>query len=461
MAWDDTPPDLDWQKEPPKPEEIQAKPVSYAESLGRAAVNNFPLAPQAVAVLSPGDYSKNLEEWNQKAQESKAANPKTYGVGAVAGSLAPLAIPGVGEALEATPVTANAALGVANALSNEDLTKNFGENVKKAGLGAGIGGTLGGVGKALGKIGEASGVIGNRIEAQATANALDINPRALYKIATKENANPETVALNINKKVQELFPNFIEYTDTAGSKYQKLLTAHNQAGEAIGSVIESTDKNIKNLIPEIDDALGKLEKASEKYTGLQFEDSVQSKAILDDTRQMLRSLKEQGQLNFQNLSLLKQEVGQIYHNPNNVVRGVDQAYSILSDTIDNILERTSVSSPELKPLYNKSKEIFKFTSDLLPAMGRGVSRDIAGKAGSLTNAALGAGAFFHPLAAGAAYAGKTAAGLAAPELGTNVAYKAVNAIKNLPNISKVPLPPGQAINQALNDYLVNYFKKRK
>src|SRR5579863_8620638 len=79
----------------PKPSEL--------ESGLRGAANNFPMAPQAISAVEPGDYSKNLTDWNAKAAEAKAANPVSYGIGATAGTLAPLAIPGVGEAMEAAP----------------------------------------------------------------------------------------------------------------------------------------------------------------------------------------------------------------------------------------------------------------------------------------------------------------------------------------------------------------------
>src|ERR1700686_2519167 len=85
-------------------------PPSQLESFGRGAANNVPLAPQAISALSPGDYSPNLAQWNQKAAAAKATNPVSYGAGAVTGAIAPLAIPVVGEAMEAAPMATNAAL---------------------------------------------------------------------------------------------------------------------------------------------------------------------------------------------------------------------------------------------------------------------------------------------------------------------------------------------------------------
>jgi len=126
-----------------------APQIGQLESFGRGAANNFPLAPQAIAAVSPGSYSQNLEEWNQKAAQAKAANPITYGAGAVTGAMAPLAIPGVGEAMMASPVLANAGLGAASAISNIDLLKNPEEAAKAGLIGGGIGGTVGKVAQML------------------------------------------------------------------------------------------------------------------------------------------------------------------------------------------------------------------------------------------------------------------------------------------------------------------------
>lgn len=112
-------------------------------SFARAAANNFPLAPQAIAALSPGAYSENLSDWNAKAAEAKAAHPVAYGAGAVTGALAPLAIPGVGEAMVANPVAVNAGLGAASAISNTDLLKNPSQALDEGVKGGAIAGAFG------------------------------------------------------------------------------------------------------------------------------------------------------------------------------------------------------------------------------------------------------------------------------------------------------------------------------
>jgi hypothetical protein len=466
-----------WQNDPI----VEApKQIGGAESFTRGAANNFPLVPQAIAgaealtgIGNEGGYSKNLEDWNAKAAAAKAANPKTYGTGAVVGALAPLAIPGVGEFMGANPILGNALYGAASGISNTDILKKPEEAAKEALTGGVIGGATAGAFKGLGKLGGAAakgmGNIGNRLEANVTAQALDLNPRAFNMLARKMggNANPETIALDINKNINRLFPNAIELSDTAATKFEKLSQAHDSASNVIGSVIEKTDKNLKPLgtaMPEVENAINQFKTAGSQYEGLASEGSKESLAQFQDQVTKLNKLKENGKLNFRNLVELKKDIGHLYNNPKNIDHAVDQIYSIYSDAIDGILDRTSVSDPQLVNDFNKAKEVFKFTSDILPAMQRGVTRKMMEKSGNLTNVGLGLLGFAHP-AAWLALAGKTAGKLAYPELGENIAYKAINAARNAP----VAIPPKlqaigrnapQAIKQELTDYLTSKYGQK-
>src|ERR1700690_438837 len=127
----------------------QAVEPGSLESFGRAAVNNLPAGGQlgaiGTAAMKGEDYSKGMADWNQKAAEAKEASPIAYGAGAVTGSLAPLAIPVVGEALKAAPILTGAGLGALNAVGNTDIAKNPEEALKQGAEGAAIGGVLGGI----------------------------------------------------------------------------------------------------------------------------------------------------------------------------------------------------------------------------------------------------------------------------------------------------------------------------
>jgi len=139
---------------------------SKLESFGRGALNNFPLANQAVSALGSGDYSQNMKDLTDKAAAAKQANPISYGAGAVTGAVAPLAIPGVGEGLEAAPVAGNAALGAANAISNTDVTQDPGEAVKQAVTGGTIGAVAGKLGSEFANKGS------DALETSANASAV-------------------------------------------------------------------------------------------------------------------------------------------------------------------------------------------------------------------------------------------------------------------------------------------------
>jgi len=107
------------------------------------------LANQAIAAgsaaLGPESYSQNLAEQNKAISGAKSANPVSYWAGATVGTLAPLAIPGVGEAMEAAPIATNAGLGALNAIGNTNIAQQPEEAAKQALDGAGIGGAVGAV----------------------------------------------------------------------------------------------------------------------------------------------------------------------------------------------------------------------------------------------------------------------------------------------------------------------------
>ena len=170
--------------DPSKPfEKVDIGPV---ESAARGAMNNFPLAPQAIAggesLFGKGDYSSNLADINAKAAAAKAAHPIAYGAGSVAGTAAPLLIPGVGEALEAAPIASGAALGAAGAISNTDILKHPGEAAKEAAIG-GAGGAV------LGKLGDIFAGAGEPLAEKAAgvrARGIGLSPKLLGNLEPEE-----------------------------------------------------------------------------------------------------------------------------------------------------------------------------------------------------------------------------------------------------------------------------------
>jgi hypothetical protein len=446
--------------------DFQAQP-SAIESAVHGVVNNVPGGPQMASGLDtlagkmglqvPGlapnkpTYSENLAKNNANMAAGKAAHPVAYGAGAVTGALAPLAVPGVGEAMEAAPVATNAAIGGIDAISNKDLTKDPAGTAKAALEGGLVGGAVGKAGEVVGDAVHGAAQMGKRLEANATANALDLGTYGVRKL-TKGDENPEEVLNALNEKINKLIPNFIQLSDTSASKYQKLLTAKETAGEAIGHVVDTTAEKLGGKIPEVDEAIQDLKAATLKYNGMTSQRNADARAELTDLSTRMEALQNAGKLDFRALQDLKSDLGQAYHNPNLQNHGIDQAYGILSDTMDKILDRTTIETPSLKGDFDKAKEVYKLTSTLMPAMKRGTAREVAGVGGGLTSAGLGVAAMLgHPAAAGIGYAGKTAAKLAAPDLAPNLAYRTIQAARNLPSL---PAGTGQALPQEIND-LVN------
>ena len=150
-----------------------------AMAFGRGALRNFPMAQQATAGLSglgnkaglgTPTYSDEIQHLTDAAEASKAAHGVAYGAGAVTGAVAPMFIPGVGEAMEAAPIATNAAIGALGAPSDTNIVKDplkaAGEAVTGAGTGAA---TSWGLGKLLGNAPEALENVANK---QAVKSAM-------------------------------------------------------------------------------------------------------------------------------------------------------------------------------------------------------------------------------------------------------------------------------------------------
>ena len=327
------------------------------------------------------DYSENLKDWNAQTPIDKEAHPGAYGAGAVAGAVAPLFIPGVGGALKAAPVAMNAGLGALSAAGNTDLSEHPVEAAKDALEGGVIGGTIGKVGDVIGNGVSAAkqylAPAAKRIESNAIAGALDLNSHAIRRLSPGT-TNPEEMTGVINDKIKKLFPDFVGLTDTAGSKMNKLIIAHDQAGDAIGKVVDSTTQKAGGVLPEVNDAITKLTTAAKKFANRTSPENTEARSILTDKVLDLQDLQKSGQLNFQNLYEVKKGIGESFKNPNNINPGNKIAYGIVSDTIDKILDRVHADNPATKEAFGHAKEVFKLTSDLIPAMKPGVAREVAG-----------------------------------------------------------------------------------
>jgi hypothetical protein len=228
------------------------------------------------------------------------------------------------------------------------------------------------------------------------------------------------------------------------------LNGHELAQKTLGDTVDTISRSGIEM-PEVNQAIREFRTlAKQRFGKLTSADNVQAKAFLNDQATILEDLQRSGNLTFRDLANLKSSIGEEFHNFEASNKGADAAYAIMSKKIDAITQRASeMIDPALKPAYDHARKVFAFTSNLLPAMKRGITREVVSQGGKLANMGLAATAMLgHPLAAAGAYAGKTAAHMAAPELGTNLAYRAMTQ-----GIPQVP----QAMDQALTDYLLSEY----
>lgn len=368
---------------------VDAPAPSPMESAARGAANNFPLAPQAISSVEPGSYSQNMTDWNKNAAVAKAENPVSYGAGAVGGSLAPLAIPGVGEALKAAPMLTSGALGAAGALSNTDLSKNPKEALEEGATGAVSG-------AALGKIGDiVSGALGKGaegLEGMADKNAVQsmgLRPGSL--------GLPEDELKEMGSSIHSLGLDKGSLQDRAALAQD--LTS--QAGAQIGD-IGAGAAPLKDASPFISDLSDKLKSGSEFYGD-------QTNPEIGIYRQGIANLSKPG-LTFDTLQDLKQTAGaRAFDKDGNVVnKAAADVYNAYKDAMKSVIDSSPADYQDAMDHYAMLKDFEGGLQRQLQneqAMGSktkgiGMPGRIAGAIGAhpLVTAGAGAAALpFHPM----------------------------------------------------------------
>lgn len=138
------------------PQQPQA-PMGGLESLARGAEQGATMdfAPRinaGIQALGGADYDKALADERVSMQRAQSSHPYLYGAGNIAGSVAPLAIPGVGEAVAGEGILGAAKAGalmggvsgVGQSADLSDLPDVAQNAVSGAASGAAIGGAIGG-----------------------------------------------------------------------------------------------------------------------------------------------------------------------------------------------------------------------------------------------------------------------------------------------------------------------------
>lgn len=288
--------------------------------------------------------------------------------------------------------------------------------------------------------------IGNRLAARTTAQAFDVNPLAIRKLASKAGMTPEDYVLQLGDKANELIPDLIEPMDSANSKFGKIIDAHDEAGSKIGQFYKSVTKGTEGSLPEGQETINALRKAADEYYQVDGGD-----LALQKTADRLESLQKSGKLDFDRLSKVKSDIGKGF-NKTEPPAGTEDIYHILDENAQKAVDRLSVLDPSLAPQLSRLKEIYTTTSRLIPAMSRTAAREVAGAnvGGGLLSKAIPSaigGVLGGPMGALAGAGAKYLQEAIAPDLGKNLAYMAmksspemmatVQKVKGLfPNISE-------------------------
>lgn len=447
-TWDQT-----TEAPPPSWDETSDVPNKLS-SFTRGAANNFPMLPQAIAeganLTGIGDtgggYSGNLQNWNAKAQAAKQANPVSYGAGAVAGSLAPLAIPGVGEALEAAPIATNAGLGALSAVSNSDLSKNPEKNAKDALLGAGIGGATAGV---LGKFLPSESGMTQMAEKKALQSAE--LPSGIVGAMKPEERQELSKFIEENGLVDKNKSQALEVARGLSKKY----------GGMIGDVGDKTET--LHIDPnEHYQAVQGLISKGKQYEGLE---NREAKSLAHDyTSGANDILHLPDHPAWNDIQGLKEQYGKLAFNSKGEVKseGAKDTYFALKDMLKSIADK-SQDNPNLGAEYKEALKNYSRMQPIETGLERAVDEEMRGGAGMGARGMLG---LIRKLPGPA----RTAAGI----LGAAMGHPMVPLVAALPELMNPAIQSKAAravaplagnitggVNQAVHNYLINQFQKKK
>ena len=395
------------------------QPPGPLESAARGALRNFPLAQQATAALEPGEYGKNLEGLVSKAEAGKAAHPWAYGAGAIAGTAAPLLIPGVGEGLEAAPILGNAAMNAVQSQSDTDMTRPTMGAMKQALLAAGIGGGLGALGgkfagKAAPKVAEPAAAVAeeaapaveqsvaptveqaatrqvpkatlghtpgglvpdktyvspefvpsaDRIAASNFVRGWGFNPRQFKAFAKELGENPLTAGADAEKWAAE--KGVVKLLDHPGEGLARVTEIKEDAGKTIGDTIS---KFGDEKIP--------VQELSEQIKGIAWhtiDPTVEAKLL--KTVDRMEEISKKGWLDWNGLNKIKGMVGEHVHDD----PAIAKAYGVLASKMSEMADIAGkkVGDPTLRAAYESAKRDYRMASLLAPSGTYAEAKNIVG-----------------------------------------------------------------------------------
>lgn len=166
------------------PEEDKQQTPSALGAIGRGAVDALPLGAKGLAeaqyIATGKPYEQNLANFDKDVATDKEEMPIAHYTGEVAGSVAPLAIPGVGEALSSETALGRAGIGAGlGALQGVSQTRNDittpegASDVAKSALMGGVAApVLGAIGDTLGKFFRGAVKVANGVGAETSEHVI-------------------------------------------------------------------------------------------------------------------------------------------------------------------------------------------------------------------------------------------------------------------------------------------------
>lgn len=403
--------------------------TSAAGAIGRGALDAIPFGDKAAAklqyVANGSDYDKNLSDIDANLAADKTNHPVAHGAGEVVGSVAPFAIPGVGEALGAESLAGRAAIGAGlgglqGASENRDSSHMVGDIAKGAGMGAIANPIVGGLGDAIGGAARAVTPSMDEFRAQATSGVLGATAR---QIRTMRGDSPEAAVNKIgdwfsDAKSADGTPLF-SYGDHLGDRLAKVQTLHDEAGQAIGSSLKQAGIDsipAKPLVEQLQ-SVGKFATPDEK---------AQTASVIQAITQ---AADQNGNIPFETLHALKGEIGHAAFPKSGITnQPLSDAYHTISNVQEDALKDIDL------PGFQDAKHNYAMSSQAIPMLKMGLGKEIVGgsKVGSMIPA-VGMGALVSP-AAGAATAAGTIFKPSAERLGKSLMFGAAQGLKNAPSL---------------------------
>ncbi len=374
-------------------------PTSAAGAAGLGAVDAIPFGMKGLAkgeeALKGGKYDDYLKELDTLLAQQKEEHPIAHVAGELAGSVAPFAIPGVGEALGAESLAGRAGIGAGlGALQGASNTRNplsSPAGVQDIAKGAGTGAVLN----------PALGAVGDFLSGQANKLAPKLEEFANTKTVQSLGISPGKMGVP-SEDIQNMGNFAHELGADKGSlesRYNVLHDALQQTGKQIEDL--GAGKTLTDTQPFVDELHQHLQDSNSVY-GL----GTNPEATL--YRQGIANLQNPDGISFDTLQSVKNAVADRAFDSNGNIK--DQAAFNVYKTYSTAMEKLASEHseyPDLKKAYSVLKDMTQgIEGQFQKEQASGIQARGFGMAGKMAGMVTGG----NPTATGLASAGLMAAG---------------------------------------------------